>query len=184
VGEDPGVPAKTTGLFLFCWLVVNIATGGAHVGEGDGLGDGLGGGEGETPGDGDGFGLGEGDGLGDGGADGAPAGGGTRMTLAVASETKVMSGPPVKADRRGVTRWKWPVTLAVTRVPYEVLHAGEQERAMSPGPAATNEPWSSRVAAHMIGLAPLHPAALFHVVGSFAASNAATRAAFATVIRA
>jgi hypothetical protein len=123
VGVD--VLVKTTGLFLFCWVYVNRATGAAQVGDGDGDGEGDGPSDGEglgdTPGDGEGAGegegLGDGEGLGEGLGDGAPAADGVTRTDATALDENVMSDPPVMTQISGVRNLKWPVTVAVTSVP-------------------------------------------------------------------
>ncbi len=188
---------KSTGLFLFCWLYVKPGVGSAQNGDGEGLGEGDGPagdgeGDGETPGDGlgagegDGVGVGDGDGLGEGLGDGAPAAPGVMTTSAVALEANVRFWPPTIDQRIGEMTVKWPVTVTVTRLPKARVHAGLQDSATSLGETVTNEPFDSRVAAHMIGsdaVFPVTQAAPVNVEGSSAAWKAPTRAALSTVIR-
>jgi hypothetical protein len=185
-GPDTGVDVLVKFTFLLLTEKLKFAVGWTH-----GLGDGLGGGAdgdglGDTPGEGEGTGegLGEGDGLGDGGPPGAA---GMLTMSAVDDPWRVMFDPPVKTDINGVRRAKWPLTVTVTRFAgtAPLAQDGEHASATSPGTIVTKDPWASFVAAHMTRFdVALHALADWNEVGSAAASNAAARAAFVTVIRA
>ena len=139
---------------------VKSATGGKHIGDGDGdgLGEGEGLGDGFVEGLGDGLveGLGEGDGDGDGEADGEGEGAvtfGRTEICAAADAVRSNACPPVKTESIGEMRPNCAVTSTFTWLPSASAHGdGMQVTVTSFGETLTNDDPSSVRTAHMMRL--------------------------------